>query len=521
MRLQRMLGHLTTLIPTNPKQVLVIGCGAGVTAGAVSIDPMVEQLTIAEIEPLVPRVVSTYFAEHNFNVVNEPEDRRAYRRRAALPAHDRREVRRDHLGPARSVGQGRGDALHARVLRAGQAHLNPGGVVTLFVQLYESNTEAVKSEIATFIEVFPNGMVWGNTHDGARLRPGAARAARRHEPINVDADRAAAAAAGIRARCGSRCSEIGMNSAVDLFSTYAGTRDRAASRGWRTPGSTATATSRLQYLAGLGLNLYQSESIYADMLQHAQRLSEQPVRGLAGHDQRAARRDPAGAGAVAWASGVACSHARPYEPVHHLPIGRTTWFAGGERPHAALRGRSGRRRTPARWRAAGIGAPELRSRRRPRAPRRRDALASSDAIRVRPCATATESEGCTGTGSDDPRRRAPRTAVHEQSAGCVRGSAAQGCPRLCGRRRLTARCGDRQPIRRVSGDGRVTRPERPASRCSPFNSVRTESRYAPAARPAPATARTIARPHAGCARGSAAQGCPRLCGRRRRTARCR
>jgi spermidine synthase len=59
MRLQRMLGHLTTLIPANAKKVLVIGCGAGVTAGAVSIDPAVEHETIAEIEPLVPKVVST------------------------------------------------------------------------------------------------------------------------------------------------------------------------------------------------------------------------------------------------------------------------------------------------------------------------------------------------------------------------------------------------------------------------------------------------------------------------------
>ena len=89
MRLQRMLGHLTTLIPKNPKRVLVIGCGAGVTAGAASIDPMVEQLTIAEIEPLVPRVVSTYFAEHNFNVVKNPKTTRAPRRCAALPADDR------------------------------------------------------------------------------------------------------------------------------------------------------------------------------------------------------------------------------------------------------------------------------------------------------------------------------------------------------------------------------------------------------------------------------------------------
>ena len=72
MKLQRMLGHITTLVPKTPTKVLVIGCGAGVTAGAVSIDPMVKDQTIAEIEPLVPQVVSTHFAEHNFNVVPTP-----------------------------------------------------------------------------------------------------------------------------------------------------------------------------------------------------------------------------------------------------------------------------------------------------------------------------------------------------------------------------------------------------------------------------------------------------------------
>jgi len=46
-----------------------------VTAGAVSIDPAAEQVTIAEIEPLVPRVVSDYFAAHNFDVVRNPKVR--------------------------------------------------------------------------------------------------------------------------------------------------------------------------------------------------------------------------------------------------------------------------------------------------------------------------------------------------------------------------------------------------------------------------------------------------------------
>ena len=73
MRLQRMLGHLTTLIPEQTKKVVVIGCGAGVTAGAVSIDPAVEHQTIAEIEPLVPQVVSKLFGDHNFHVVDNPK----------------------------------------------------------------------------------------------------------------------------------------------------------------------------------------------------------------------------------------------------------------------------------------------------------------------------------------------------------------------------------------------------------------------------------------------------------------
>src|SRR6185503_528306 len=68
----RLPGHMTTLIPTQAKKVVVIGCGAGVTAGAVSIDPAVTDQTIAEIEPLVPKVVGRLFGEHNFHVVDNP-----------------------------------------------------------------------------------------------------------------------------------------------------------------------------------------------------------------------------------------------------------------------------------------------------------------------------------------------------------------------------------------------------------------------------------------------------------------
>ena len=63
--------------------------------------------------------------------------------------------------------------------------------------------------------------------------------------------------------------EIGIYSAIDLLSNYAGTPTDLTP--WLADAQiNRDRNLRLQYLAGLGLNLYQSGPIYADMLQHAQ-----------------------------------------------------------------------------------------------------------------------------------------------------------------------------------------------------------------------------------------------------------
>jgi spermidine synthase len=222
MRLQRMLGHITTLVPTNPSRVLVIGCGAGVTAGAVSIDPMVKQETIAEIEPLVPR--------------SDPLDPWV-KGAATLYTREFFQVVKDHL--------------------------NPGGVVTLFVQLYESNDAAVKSEVGTFLEAFPNGAVFANTvnNQGYDL---VLFGQLGNQPINIDAVEARLASPE-GAPIKQSLSEIGIYSAVDLFGTYAGSRGDMAN--WLRDAIINTDRNlRLQYLAGLGLNLYQSAAIYQRMI---------------------------------------------------------------------------------------------------------------------------------------------------------------------------------------------------------------------------------------------------------------
>jgi len=249
MRLQRMLGHFTHLIPKNPSNALVIGFGAGVTAGAVSIGPDVKTQTIAEIEPLVPRVVSTYFGQHNYEVAKNPK--------VTIHVDDARHfllttnqmfdaVTSDPLDP---WVKGAATLYTEEFFNLVRRHLNPGGVVTLFVQLYESNTEAVKSEVGTFMKVFPNSVVWGNTNNGQGydlVLMG------QLEPIKIDVDALQAKLDDPRyAQVKQSLSEIGINSAIELLSNYAGTPVDLAP--WLKDAMINTDRNlRLQYLAGMG-----------------------------------------------------------------------------------------------------------------------------------------------------------------------------------------------------------------------------------------------------------------------------
>jgi len=265
MRLQRMLGHFTTLVPDDPRSVLVIGMGAGVTAGAVSIDPRVDRVTIVEIEPLVPEVVSEYFSDYNFGVATNPkvqiriDDGRHY----LLTTDETFDaITSDPLDP---WVKGAANLYTREFWELVRQRLNPGGVVTVFVQLYEAGVEAVKSEIATFLEVFPYGTIWANTVNGqgydlvlmGRLGP---------TPIDVGVweDRLLRPEfSEVRASL----SEVGINSALDLLSTYAGRADELAP--WLEDAEiNRDRNLRLQYLAGLGINRYEQDLIYRQMLSY-------------------------------------------------------------------------------------------------------------------------------------------------------------------------------------------------------------------------------------------------------------
>jgi spermidine synthase len=268
MRLQRMLGHLTTLTVAEPRSVLVIGCGAGITAGAVSIDPRVERETIVEIEPLVPRAASTWFSEPNFDVLRNPKVRVILDdgRHFLLTTQDRFDgITVDPLDP---WVKGAANLYTREFYEAMKRHLNPGGSVTMYIQLFETNLDAVRSALATFFEAFPNGTVWGNTylgegHDLVLL----GNVSGQVEPFHIDLD-------AMEQRFGYRdpsnkipqsLAEVGMNSPEDLFANYAG-RASDLTPWLRGAALNRDRNLRMQYLAGLGLNLDNAASIYSAII---------------------------------------------------------------------------------------------------------------------------------------------------------------------------------------------------------------------------------------------------------------
>jgi spermidine synthase len=263
MRLQRMLGHLVTLLPDNQSHFLVIGCGAGVTAGAVSIEPKLVSETIVEIEPLVPTVVSKHFGEHNYNVITNPkvhveiDDGRHF----VLTTKQKFDgITSDPLDP---WVKGAAMLYTREFFESAKEHLNPGGVVTLFVQMYESNEAAVKSEVATFFEAFPHGAVFANNIQGTGYDL-VLVGFKDDRPIDVsrfterlNSPEYSQVAQSLR--------EIGFYSAVDLLSTFSGRP--VDIKAWLADAAiNRDRNLRLQYLAGMSLNLYQADSIYKSMV---------------------------------------------------------------------------------------------------------------------------------------------------------------------------------------------------------------------------------------------------------------
>ena len=153
----------------------MVACGAGVTAGSFVPYPNIERITICDIEPLVPKVVTPMFGRLNYHIVDDIDKENPHRvegKEVKVVYDDGRHYIRtlpkdkkfdiitsDPIDPWVKGCAALNTVEYYQMCRE---HLKPGGVMSLWIPLYESDNETIKSVISTFFQVFPNGMLFSN-----------------------------------------------------------------------------------------------------------------------------------------------------------------------------------------------------------------------------------------------------------------------------------------------------------------------------------------------------------------------
>ncbi len=271
MSLQRMIGHIPALIHPGPAKVLGIGFGAGVSAGSFVPYASVKSITVVEMEPKVPPTSAKYFGPFDNNVKNDPRTHIVYDdgRHFIMTTKEKFDIIASD--PLDVWVKGTASIYSKDYFEKVKAHLNPGGYFTLYVPLYESDEETVRSEFATFFSVFPNGTVWANLNEGQGydlVLMGQA------DPVKIDID-------AVERRLHSpqfapvlrSMREIGFPTATSMYATYLG--DEASMRDWLKGAQINTDRNlRLMYLAGWGINAEMADTLYRKIF--AMRITPKP-----------------------------------------------------------------------------------------------------------------------------------------------------------------------------------------------------------------------------------------------------
>lgn len=268
MKLQRMVGHLPGILHPDPKSVLGIGFGAGVSAGTFTRYPGIRKITVCEIEPVIPPTSTKYFAEQDYDVFHNPKTHIVYddARHYLLTTGDKFDIIASD--PLDVFVKGTAALYSKEYFESVKSHLNPGGMFSLYVPLYETDEPTIKSELETFFEAFPNATVWANTRDGlgydmvfmGQVDP---------LKINVDQVQQRLERPDYKPVLDS-LRGIGIGNTIDLFSTYAGQK---SDLGQWTKGAAINrdADLRLSYLAGWGINSFLEDYLYRQMLKYRKR----------------------------------------------------------------------------------------------------------------------------------------------------------------------------------------------------------------------------------------------------------
>ena len=155
---QRMLAHVPLLLHPDPKRVAIIGLGSGVTLGSALRHP-ISDATVLEISPEVV-AASSFFEDENHRAL-------ATRAPASIVGDGRTHLM---LGtqtydvivsePSNPWMAGIASLFTREFFDGARARLAPGGMLCQWAHTYDISNADLRSIVATFLSVFPNGTLW-------------------------------------------------------------------------------------------------------------------------------------------------------------------------------------------------------------------------------------------------------------------------------------------------------------------------------------------------------------------------
>ncbi|MFN0149479.1 MAG: fused MFS/spermidine synthase [bacterium] len=235
--------HLPMFFHANPKNVLVIGLGSGVTIGSVARHP-VDKIECLEISPEVVEAAQL-FAEASGDALNDP--------RLTITIGDGRnflQQTRERFDviisePSNPWIAGVGSLFTREFLTLAKSRLAPGGVMCQWTNLYDLSEDDLAIMLATYREAFPNGAVF-LSHLGDLLLIGTDGPPR----LAFDDLIARVSQPAIQADL----TRIGVSSVYDLLGTFITTFDGLAS--FVPPGTAVHTDDRAQLEFSAPRNLY-------------------------------------------------------------------------------------------------------------------------------------------------------------------------------------------------------------------------------------------------------------------------
>ena len=155
---QRLLAHVPLLLHRDPKDVLVIGLGSGVTLGS-ALRHAIARADTVEISPEVVEA-SRFFEEANGHALADPRSHLLLLDGRTWLTAGPRTYDVIISEPSNPWQTGNSNLFTREHFRAARARLNPGGILCQWLPYYRMPEADFRAATKTFQEIFPQTTLW-------------------------------------------------------------------------------------------------------------------------------------------------------------------------------------------------------------------------------------------------------------------------------------------------------------------------------------------------------------------------